>query len=88
MLPKFSAEFARYNNLCHYILLVCIQQVQVDKEQTPGMVGQLRTAGSALKQIIKIQSLATEKSKANERTASGLRECENPLLTLPVDLYQ
>ena len=62
--------------------------MQVNKDVNPKMRGEFRTSSASLRQIISIRSQTLEIEKNSLRANSGLRECENSLLTLPADLYQ
>ena len=62
--------------------------LQVNKDVDPTTSGAFRTSSSSLRQIINIRSQTLEVEKNFLRTNSGLRECNNPLLMLPADLFQ
>ena len=65
-----------------------MELMQVNKDEDPTTSGALRISGNSLRQIIDIRSQTLEVEKNSRRTSSGLRECENPLLMLPADLFQ
>ena len=73
------------NSLLYYDLSMTIY---VDKNTVPPTLGPLRSSGSSLRQILEIRSQSTEAAKRSLRKKYGLNDVHNPLLTLPVDLYQ
>ena len=52
------------------------------------MVCVKRTKAIALQQITGILAQHTESERVEQREAIGLREDDNPLLTMPADLYE
>ncbi|XP_064407340.1 uncharacterized protein LOC135352102 isoform X2 [Halichondria panicea] len=64
------------------------RKCMVDREVDPVDVSTLRTKDVSLSQMRTIQSARTESEKESLRTSFGLRERENPMLSLNVDLYQ
>ena len=47
-----------------------------------------RTKALSLQQIMEIKQLRTEAEKAEHRVEYGLGEHDNPLLSIPADLYR
>ncbi|XP_064398445.1 uncharacterized protein LOC135345042 isoform X2 [Halichondria panicea] len=64
------------------------RKCMVDREVDPVDVSTLHTKDVSLSQMRTIQSAQTESEKESLRTSFGLRERENPMLSLNVDLYQ
>ena len=62
--------------------------IQVNRKHNPGKVGSPRRTAKALQDIIHIREQLTEAAKNSLRTESGLRETQNPMLTIPADLFR
>lgn len=62
--------------------------MQADREVNPDEIGASRTLCSSLAQIDEIKSSVLEKDRSELRTAYGLKEEPNPLLTLDIDVFQ
>ena len=60
----------------------------MDKEINPTEIGELRSLENSLQQIQRIQLEQVQRAKNSLRTEYGLRECPNPLLSIPADLFQ
>ncbi|KAL5482287.1 hypothetical protein EMCRGX_G022596 [Ephydatia muelleri] len=58
------------------------------RTESPDMVCVKRTKAIALQQITDILAQRTESERVEQRKAVGLREDDNPLLTMPADLYE
>ena len=61
---------------------------QVDKRLNPAAVDTPRTKALSLEQITDIKQSPTETSKAENRVKYGLHENDNPLFSIPADLYR
>lgn len=61
---------------------------QCDKTLNPGQVGPRRCSRIAKSQIMKIMSANNVKTKQELRTKYGLKEKENPLLDMSIDIYK
>lgn len=52
------------------------------------MISELRSKEQTLGIIAEIESLTTEKSKAESKTKYGINTSSNPFLKLPLDLHR
>lgn len=72
----------------YYVLYICTFILQADREDTPTEIGTRRTKVLAMQQVQEIASQPTESAKARKRTEFGMKEGDNPLLTLSLDAFQ
>ena len=72
----------------YYVLYIYTFILQADREDTPTEIGTRRTKVLAVQQVQEIASQPTESSKARKRTEFGMKEGDNPLLTLSLDAFQ
>ena len=61
---------------------------QCDKNVDPTTVGAMRTKQDSLSMINQIKSARSNTRQNQLRTEHGLRETENPLFELNIDLYK
>jgi len=61
---------------------------QVDRDVNPTQLDTPRSLTSSLQQIQEIQAASSLVRKAALRTEYGIKETPNPMLSLPVDLFQ
>ncbi len=74
--------------LASALINILINFSQADKEIDPERVGTLRSHESSLQQISEIQQQRLQQDKDRLRTAYGIKEISNPMLSLPMDLYR
>lgn len=71
-----------------YITMLSHLCVQVDKCVNPAQISTLRNKETSLDQMEDIKSALSERSKAQLRAQYGVKEIDNPLFSLEVDLYR
>ena len=77
-------QYYVYASITQYTL----QFPQAAKSDSPPALGPPRSSLSSLRQILEIRRQPTEAGKAALRKQYGLTDVPNPLLSLPLDLYQ
>ena len=91
-MPESTAGCVWYlMNMCLYIYIHVPANLlipQADRELTPTEIGTRRTKVLSIQHIQEIMRQPTESSKARKRTEFGMKEGENPLLTLSIDPFQ
>lgn len=91
---KLAQRFSLYSNiisrLCenHSSLQSSYFNSQVDRNEIPTEIAALRTKELALLQMTKIRDLPSESGKQARRTEYGLKEDQNLLFTLSVDMFR
>ena len=70
------------------IIAIINPYLQVDGGLCPERVSTERKKYQVLSQISRIESETTEAGKKIMRTLFGIKEYNNPLLDLPIDLYK
>ena len=72
----------------YYVLYIYTFILEADREDTPTKIGTRKTKVLDMQQVQEIASQPTESSKGRKRTEFGMKEGENPLLTLSLDAFQ
>ena len=91
---KLAQRFSLYSNiisrLCenHSLLQSSYFNSQVDRNEIPTEIAALRTKELALLQMTKIRDLPSESGKQARRTEYRLKEDQNLLFTLSVDMFR
>ena len=75
-----ALKLIRHNLLQIVDFLLC--------KANPGCVSSTRNKTQVEEQMRRISSESTEAEKKKKRTQYGIKEKSNPLLSLPIDLYQ
>eukprot|EP00731_Ephydatia_muelleri_P004710 Em0002g886a len=80
------------SQLCNHLVggtaLMFCRICMAKRTVNPDVVCERRTRSSALQQIAEILAQPTERDKVEKRKEFGLNEHENPLLHIPVDMFQ
>ena len=70
--------------LCEFLLFVFIQACS----DSPADISDLRCKENTMKQIVELKALATQTVKKKTRTKYGIKETDNKLLELSIDLHK